>query len=125
MMTNTFSKMEGMPMRFEIKEDGVDCKTIKVSCDNAYDNVCKKELPIFIYNSSKVTLFQLLLAIQGRFEWFAAGDGNNDADNKKKLIFQHFGRALKGMFQCNWAKITKNNHNLPFETRHNVSCGRF
>ena len=42
------------------------------------------------------------------------GDGNNDAAaaaNKKKLIFQHFGRALKGMPQRKWAKITKNHHN--------------
>ena len=106
-------------MRFEIKEDGFDCKTIKVSCDGTNDNVCKEELPYFIFTniSLKVILVQPLkeiLAIQERFEWFAAGDGNNDTDNTKKLIFQHFGRALKGVPQRKWTKITKNHHNYTY-----------
>ena len=49
--------------------------------------------------------------MQKRFKWFAAGDGNNNTNNKKKLIFQHFGRALKGMPQRKWAKIIRNHHN--------------
>ena len=55
--------------------------------------------------------------MQERFEWFNAdGDGNNNADNKKKLIFQHFGRALKGMPQRKWAKIIKNHHIFTLST---------
>ena len=114
-MTNTFSKIEDAPMRFEIEEGVVNCKTIKVSCSDADDNVCKEELPLFTNNSPEELLIQLLeeiLAMQERFEWFVDdGDGNNDADTKKKLIFQHFGRALKGMPQRKWAKIIKNHHN--------------
>ena len=47
--------------------------------------------------------------MQERFEWFVKGGvNNNDVDKKEKLIFQHFGRALKGMPQRKWAKIIKN-----------------
>ena len=90
-------------MRFKIEEGAADCKMIKVSCEDADGNICKEELPIITDTSPKETLVQLLkeiLSMQERFEWFNAdGDGNNNADNKKKLIFQHFGRALKGMPQ--------------------------
>ena len=91
----TFSKMEDAPMRFEIEEGVVDCKTIKVSCSDADGNVCKEELPIFTNNSPKETLIQLLeeiLAMAERFEWFVDdGDGNNNANNKKRLIFSTLG----------------------------------
>ena len=49
--------------------------------------------------------------MQQQFEWFAAGEGNNNAANKLKLIFQHFRRDLKGMPQRKWSKIIKNCHN--------------
>ena len=55
-MTNTFSKIEDAPMRFEIKEGVVDCKTIKVSCVDANGNVCKEELPMFTDNLPKELL---------------------------------------------------------------------
>ena len=47
-MSNTLSKMEveDAQMRFDIKEGVTDCKTIKVLCSNADDNVCKEELTI-------------------------------------------------------------------------------
>ena len=49
--------------------------------------------------------------MQERFEWFVEGGvNNNDADKKKKFIFQHFGRALKGLPKRKWAKIIKNHH---------------
>ena len=53
----------------------------------------------------------LLVKLTWRFKFFAKADGNNDADKKKKLIFQHFGRALKEIPQCKRAKIKKNHHN--------------
>ena len=57
-------------MRFEIKEGVAYCKTIKVSCKDANDNVCKEELPIFTDTLPKETLVQLLeeiLTMQERF----------------------------------------------------------
>ena len=103
-------------MRFEIEEGVVDCKTIKVSCSDADGNVCKEELPIFTNNSPKESLIQLLeesLAMTERFEWFVDdSDGDNNANNKKRLIFQHFGRALKGLPQRKWTKIMRNHHNF-------------
>ena len=49
--------------------------------------------------------------MQERFEWFVQGGVNDeDADKKKRLIFQHFGRALKGLPQRKWAKRIKNCH---------------
>ena len=90
-------------MCFEIREGVVDCKMIKVSCKDADGNACKEELPVFTGTLPKETLVQLLeeiLRMQEHSEWFSAdGDGNNSANNKKKLIFQHFGRVLKGMPQ--------------------------
>ena len=51
--------------------------------------------------------------MQERFEWFSAdGDGNNYANNKKKPIFQLFGRALKGVPQRKWTKIIINQLNF-------------
>ena len=88
-------------MRFEIKEGVTDCKTIKVSCSDADDNVCKEEVPTFNNNSPGETLIHLLeeiLGMQERFGWFVEGGVNDDdAANTKKLIFQHFGRALKAL----------------------------
>ena len=115
-MINTFSKMEDAPMRFEIKEGAVDCKTIKVLCDDADGNVCKRNCQLLsiprperLSSSSSKKFWQC----KRDFEWFAADDdGNNNADNKKTLIFQHVGRTLKGMPQRKWAKITKNHHNF-------------
>ena len=52
-MTNTFSKMEDTPMRFEIKEGVMDCMTIKVSCSDADGNVFKEELTICTNNLPK------------------------------------------------------------------------
>ena len=97
-------------MGFVVKKGVVDCRTIKVSCSDADGNVCKEELPIFSNKAPKALAIQLIeeiLVMQERFEWF---DGNNNAGNKAKLIFQHFGRALKGMPQCKWAKVIKNHH---------------
>ena len=95
-------------MRLDIEEGVVNRKTIKVLYKDADGNVCKEELPIFADTSPKETLVQLLeeiLTMQERFKWFNAdGDGDNNANNKKKLIFQHFGRALKGMPQRKWVK---------------------
>ena len=110
-MPNTHSKMDDAVMRLEIEEGAIDYKTIKVSCEDADGNVCKEELPIFTNHSPKETLVALLeeiIAMQERFEWFS--DGNDNAESKKKLIFQHFGRALKGMPQRKWSKIMKNHH---------------
>ena len=88
---------------FGIKEGVVDCKMIKVLCKDSDGNICKEELPVFTDTFPKETLVQLLeeiLTMQERSEWFIADDdGNNNFDNKKKLIFQHFGRTLKGMPQ--------------------------
>ena len=96
-------------MGFVVKKGVVDCRTIKVSCTDADDNVCKEELPIYGDNVPKEIAIQLLeesLVMAERFEWF---DGD-DAGNKAKLIFQHFGRALKGMPQRKWAKVIRNHH---------------
>ena len=87
-------------VRLEIEEGVVDCKMIKVSCEEADGNVCKEELPIFTDTSPKETLVQLLeeiLTMQEHFKWFSAdGDDNNNVNNKKKLILQHFGGGIKG-----------------------------
>ena len=101
-------------MCFEFKEGVTDCKTIKVSCSDADGNLWKEELPIFTNNSLSKALIRLLeeiLAMQEHFEWFVeSGVDNDDADKKKKLIFQNFGRALKGLPQRKRAKIIKNHH---------------
>ena len=47
-------------MCLEVKEGVTDCKTTKVSCDDANGNVCKEELAIFTSNSSSESLIQLL-----------------------------------------------------------------
>ena len=110
-MPNSYSIMEDAVTRFDIEEGATNYKTIKVSCEDADGNVCKEELPIFTDNSPKEHLAQLLeesITMQERFEWF--NDGNDDAESKKKLIFQHFGRALKGMPQRKWSKIIRNHH---------------
>ena len=44
-----------------------------------------------------------------RFEWFKAVKGNSNV--KVKLIFQHFGRVLKGMPRRKRAKLMRNHHN--------------
>ena len=71
-------------MRFELEEGAVDCKTIKVSCEDADGNVCKEELPIFADTFPKDTLIQLIeeiLTMQERFEWFSEdGNGNTNAN---------------------------------------------
>ena len=79
-------------MRFDIKEGVANCKTIKVLCEDADGNVCKEELPIFTDHSPKETLVLLLeesITTQEHFEWFR--DGNDNADSKKKLIFNTLG----------------------------------
>ena len=47
--------------------------------------------------------------MQERFEWFTEGDDNTNVANKRKLISQHFGRALKRMPQRKWAYISNQN----------------
>ena len=47
-------------MPFQIEEGVTGCKTIKVSCSNANENVCKDEIQIFTYNSPKKYLFDSL-----------------------------------------------------------------
>ena len=94
-MPNTHSKMDDAVMRLDIEEGAIDYKTIKVSCEDVDSNVCREELPIFTNHSPKETLVALLeesITWQERFEWFS--DDNDNAESKKKLIFQHFGRAL-------------------------------
>ena len=95
-------------MGFVVKKGVVNCRTIRVSCLDADGNVCKEELPIFGDNVPKEVAIQLLeeiLVMADRFEWFDGDDAN-----KAKLIFQHFGRALKGMPQRKWAKVIRNHH---------------
>ena len=102
--------MSDAPMGFVVKKGVVDCRTIRVSCLDADGNVCKEELPIFGDNVPKEVAIQLLeeiLVMANCFEWF----DSDKAANKAKLIFQHFGRALKGMPQRKWAKVIKNHHN--------------
>ena len=110
-MPNSYIKMEDVVMRFGIEEGATNYKTIKISCKDAGGNVCKEGLPVFTDHSPKETLVVLLeesITMQERFEWFS--DDNNNADSKKRLIFQHFGRALKGIPQRKWSKIIKNHH---------------
>ena len=67
--------------------------------------------------------------MQERFDLFIESSvDNDDADRKKKLIFQYFGRALKGMSQRKWTKKSRNTtftRLTHFETRRNDSFQRF
>ena len=86
-MTNTLS----VPLQYQA-EEGVDTpKLILIKCTNADGTENKKEVPIFRNNEPDELLlnsFGCILALDERYSWM---------DKKKgELLFQHFGRAMKG-----------------------------
>ncbi len=99
-------KMDGKtaPLKYEIEEGVENPSMITIKCTDADGKENKEECPCFTNGKPKELLQQLcetILALNNRYEWI---------DNSKgQLLFQHFGRSLKGEPLRKWNKIAKNN----------------
>ena len=94
-----------VPLQYHVEEGVNNPKMISIKCTDADGNKNKEEVPIFGNNEPDELLLNSLgdnLVLNERYSWM---------DNEKgKLLFQHFGRAMKGKPLRKWSKLTNNQH---------------
>ena len=93
-----------IPLKYKV-EEGVDkASTISIKCTNVDNKENKEECVTFGNGSPPELLIQVIetiVTLSDRYEWCV------EANNKAKLLFQHFRHALKGEPLRRWNKLTK------------------
>jgi len=92
-----------IPIKYKVEEGVLNPSTITIKCTDVDGQVNKEELATYTAATPKETLIQIyegILTIERRYGWID--------ENKGKLLFQHFGRSLKGEPLRRWEKATKN-----------------
>ena len=88
------------PMQYHIAPGVEDAPTISTKCMDADEKENKELIPIFGNNSPDEVLLltiENIFMLKDRYDWKEA---------KIKLMFQHFGRALKGEPLRKWTRLT-------------------
>jgi hypothetical protein len=88
-MTNALS----VSIQYQVEEGVDNPKIISIKCKDADGNENKEEVPIFGNNEPDELLlnsFGDILALNKRYSWMEG------EDPKRKLLFRHLGRAVKG-----------------------------
>ena len=87
-------------MQYHIAPGVEDAPTISTKCMDADEKENKELIPIFGNNSPDEVLLltiENIFMLKDRYDWKEA---------KIKLMFQHFGRALKGEPLRKWTRLT-------------------